>query len=438
MRPPAQLQAAIELLEMIEQQRHPADRMMSAYYRSRRYIGSKDKAAISETTYSILRQKGSLSWLALESGFANTPRSWVLINMLLEKKDPQEWFLGDDYSPRSLSGNEKNAAKYFNKLSLNDALINAPIHARLNLPEWLLPHLQASLGDDFEAEMRVLQERANMDVRVNTLKSDRETVQQMLAAEGVSVSATQVSPWGLTFNQKVSLNSLKSFNDGLYEVQDQGSQLIALAIGVSPGEKVVDFCAGAGGKTLAMAAQMQNKGVLHACDVHTKRLENLAKRKKRAGAHNIQTHIFSSECDKWVKRNAGKMDVVLVDAPCTGTGTWRRNPDARWNLEPENLVALQALQSAIVESAARLVREGGKLVYATCSILREENEDCIMQFLEQYPHFEAGQLAASELFESVTVDGLNTVDGYQLRTSTAKIGMDGFFVCVLKRKHSSA
>jgi 16S rRNA (cytosine967-C5)-methyltransferase len=192
---------------------------------------------------------------------------------------------------------------------------------------------------------------------------------------------------------------------------------------------VVDFCAGAGGKTLALAAQMQNKGVLHACDVHTKRLDNLAKRKKRAGAHNIQTHVLSSERDKWVKHNVGKMDVVLLDAPCTGTGTWRRSPDARWNLEPENLVALQTLQSNILDSASRLVKQGGRLIYATCSMLREENEERVADFLQKNHDFEKGELSNIELFA-----GLNVVENYQLRTSPAKSGMDGFFVAVLQRK----
>ena len=204
--------------------------------------------------------------------------------------------------------------------------------------------------------------------------------------------------------------------------------MIALITQVKAGQKVVDFCAGAGGKSLAMAAQMDNKGVIHACDVHTKRLENLTRRKKRAGVHNIQLHVLSSERDKWVKRQAGKADVVLIDAPCTGTGTWRRSPDARWNLEPENLESLTLLQANILISAARLVKPGGKLIYATCSLLKSENEKQIQQFLECVDDFEPAALPE--------VEGLNKLDvfqNFQLRTSPAKTGMDGFFMAIMQR-----
>ncbi len=428
MRPAAQIQAAIELLEEIEVQRRPADRMLSGYYRSRRYIGSKDKAAISETVYDILRQKGVFSWLATESNMEDVPRSWVLLYLIEKNKDLDEIFIGDDYSPKIMTDNEAAATVVASRLMQEKAIEKAPIPARLNLPGWLAPIMQASLGDAFEIEMGMMQERADLCVRVNTLKSNREDVQIALGRDDVKTSKTDFSPWGLIIHQKVSFNNLPSFKSGLFEVQDQGSQLIALTAGVKAGDKVVDFCAGAGGKSLALAAQMENKGVIHACDVHTKRLENLTTRKKRAGVHNVQTHVLSSERDKWVKRQAGKMDVVLIDAPCTGTGTWRRSPDARWNLEPENLTSLIELQASILDSASRLVKIGGKLVYATCSLLREENEEQIAVFLKNNETFQAGTLSELERLE-----GLDVVDNHQLRTSPAKTGMDGFFVAVLQR-----
>ena len=428
MRAAAQIQAAIELLEEIEIERHPADRMLSAYYRARRYIGSKDKAAISETVYDVLRQKGVLSWLANESGMEYSPRSWVLLYLLKNKRDIDDLFLGGEYSPAIMTEGEATAIVYASRLIQENAIEKSPISARLNLPEWLVPIMQASLGDAFESEMRMMQERAELCVRVNTLKSQREDVQRALAQDDVKTSMTDFSPWGLTITQKVSLNNLSSFKSGLFEVQDQGSQLIALTAGVKPGDKVVDFCAGAGGKTLALAAQMKNKGVIHSCDVHTKRLDNLTKRKKRAGVHNVQTHVLSSERDKWVKRQTEKMDVVLIDAPCTGTGTWRRSPDARWNLGPENLASLTKIQANILDSASRMVKPGGRLVYATCSLLREENETQIERFLQKHSSFQVGVLSELE-----QLDGLDVFEKYQLRTSPMKTGMDGFFVAVLHR-----
>ena len=429
MKPAAQIQAAIELLEEIQSERRPADRMLSAYYRSRRYIGSKDKAAISETIYDVMRQKGSLSWLCNEANLANTPRSWMILHLLSKQVDLDEFFIGDDYSPEVLSEEEAVAQVLASRLLQTNVIQTASEAARLNLPEWLVPLMQKSLGESFVDEMLTMQERARLCIRVNTLKSDRQNLQVVLQGDDIETTSTQYSPWGLMVHQKVSFNHLSSFKEGLFEVQDQGSQLIALVAGVKPGDKVVDFCAGAGGKTLALAAQMENKGVIHACDVHTKRLENLAKRKKRAGVHNIQTHILSSERDKWVKRQSGKMDVVLIDAPCTGTGTWRRSPDARWNLEMENLESLQVLQANILESASRLVKPGGRLIYATCSLLQEENEMQVENFLSNHKSFQSGTLAEQDYLH-----GLEVKQGYQLSTSPTKTGMDGFFMAVLQRK----
>ncbi len=429
MKPAAQIQAAIELLEQIETERRPADRMLSAYYRSRRYIGSKDKAAISEHVYDVLRQKNSLSWLATQAGLSNIPRSWVMIQQLQKGSELGEYFVDDGYSPKPLSLHEQEGVHEVKALLENKAIDTAPLAARMNIPEWLVPKMQSSLGDDFEAELLAMQNRAGLDIRTNTLKGDRDFLLARLADEGVSCAPTSVSPWGIAIQQKIALANLTSFKGGLFEVQDQGSQLIALAAGVMPGQKVVDFCAGAGGKTLAMAAQMQNKGVIHACDVHSKRLDNLSKRKKRAGAHNIQTRLLSSERDKWVKRNADKMDVVLVDAPCSGTGTWRRSPDARWNLESNNLDDLLNLQESILNSASRMVKPGGRLIYATCSLLCDENEEQITRFLTNHPSFQPAELAEKDCYT-----GLQVTAGYQLRTSPAKTKMDGFFVAALERQ----
>ena len=433
MRPPAQIQAAIELLEQIETERRPADRMLSAYYRAHRYIGSKDKATISEIVYDVLRHKGRLMWFAAEVNMPNSPRAWVIVLQLINKHDVDELFTGENYAPEVLSEEEANAQVQISRLIQTNAIDDAPDAARYDVPDWLLPQLKESLGDGFAAEMQALQDRADLCVRANSLKTDRENLQRLLQDKDISNSATKFSPWGIIIGQKIAFNQLDLFKEGLFEVQDQGSQLIALASNVKAGDKVVDFCAGAGGKSLAMAAQMDNKGVIHACDVHTKRLENLGRRKKRAGVHNIQTHVLSSERDKWVKRQAGKMDVVLVDAPCTGTGTWRRSPDARWNLGPENLESLTALQANILTSAARLVKPGGRLIYATCSLLQSENEQQVQQFLKSVDDFEPAVLP-----EVQSLNLLDVEQGFQIRTSPAKTGMDGFFMAVLQRKKTES
>jgi len=429
MKASSQIQAAIDLLSQIEEERRPADRILSSYFRSRRYIGSKDKAAISEIIYAVLRNKGSYLWYAEQSNLSLFARSLVMLYLIDNKKDLDEYFTGEEYAPEILSDIEAMYVVLASRAMQKGELENAPDYARLNLPQWLLPKLKKSLADDFEQEILAMQNRADLCIRANLLKNSREDCQQQLKAEKVDTSRTLYSPWGLKILQKIALNNLSSFKEGLFEVQDQGSQLITLVSGVKPGQKVVDFCAGAGGKSLALAAQMQNKGVIHACDVHSKRLENLTKRKKRAGVHNIQLHLLSSERDKWVKRQTSKMDVVLVDAPCSGTGTWRRSPDARWNLDSENLESLVILQTNILSSASRLVKPGGRLIYATCSVLVEENEEQVEKFLKLHSEFEVGELSNLHL-----LDDLNVVDNFQLRTSIAHTGMDGFYVAVLQRK----
>jgi len=425
MKPAAQIQAAIELLELIEDTKSPADRLMAQYFRDHRYIGSKDKAAISEWLYIALRRKASLAWLIEQIGLPIDSRGILAVAVAQsEGVVVTEMFNGEQYAPSKLSHVEKTALASLDSVKLSEA----PDWARLNIPEWLAPKLLRSLGDGFEVEMLALQDRAATDIRVNTLKVTRENLIKELESQGFSPQPTPVSPNGLRFSTRVSLFNQNSFKNGWFEVQDEGSQLLAAVCDVKPGMRVVDFCAGAGGKTLALSAMMENKGVLHACDVHSKRLGNLSKRTKRAGVHNVQTHLLSSERDKWVKRNVGKMDVVLIDAPCTGTGTWRRSPDAKWNLQAEDLQNLIKVQNNILESAARLLKPGGKLFYATCSLLEDENEQQIELFLSENKDFSAGSInnigGDSELYQ---------LRNHQLRTFPAKSGMDGFFVAALEK-----
>ena len=431
MRHAAQLQATIELLDEIAETQYPADRIMAAYFKQRRYIGSKDKAAISENFYTILRNRLSFEFILNSKDLGVHSRMLVALLLKMNDGDLYNTFDGDKYSPKRLRPGQ---LERFEELDLG-IISTAPLHVKLNVPEWIAPRFEAALGERYETEMRATNERATTDIRVNTLNSSIEAVQHALDTVGYVTKTTDLSPWGLRFDKRVSLFGLRAFKDGWFEIQDEGSQLLALLSGAKAGQKVVDFCAGAGGKTLAMAAMMDNKGTIYACDVHSKRLEQLSKRAKRAGVHNVRTHVLSSEHDKWVKQHANIADTVLIDAPCTGTGTWRRSPDSRWNLNQESLDNLVALQYSILQSAKRLVKPGGRLLYATCSLLREENEDQVSKFLVENSDFEA------EDFEVPSKMAANSHrfnnNGAEIRTFPKLTGTDGFFVASFRRANQT-
>ena len=304
-----------------------------------------------------------------------------------------------------------------------------PQEVRLECPPWAAGPLQRRFGDAFGREMAALLTPAPLDLRVNPVKSTRETMLAALHDLGLGAEALPMAPYGIRLAQRLSLASLPMLKSGEVEIQDEGSQLVAMLVDARPGERVVDFCAGAGGKTLAIAAQMHNRGHVIACDVNEGRLERSAERFRRAGFHNVETRLLASETDRWVKRHKLGFDRVLVDAPCSGTGTWRRNPDARWRPlgEGQGLDNLVPLQARILASAARLVKPGGRLVYATCSMLGEENEEQVAAFLSAYPVFHAVPLreAAPQLSNSAHPDYLSL--------TPARHDTDGFFAAVLMR-----
>jgi len=279
-----------------------------------------------------------------------------------------------------------------------------------------------------------LNDEATTDLRVNLLLGTQEDAIAAMKRDGIFSKPALYSPIGLRLGGRPALGGTEALKSGLIEIQDEGSQLLALLVGAQPGMQVVDFCAGAGGKTLAMAALMQNKGRIVACDVNAKRLERLTVRQRRAQAHNIERRPLASERDPWVKRHKGKFDRVLVDAPCTGTGTWRRNPDAKWGRGGIDLTELTALQSSILDSASRLVKPGGRLVYATCSLLAAENEDRIAAFLADHADFR--QLSIFDIWlETVGTEAPpegSIVEGY-LRLTPGLHGTDGFTAAVLER-----
>jgi 16S rRNA (cytosine967-C5)-methyltransferase len=432
--PGAQVEAAISLLAAIDLGGAPADDIVGTYFRRHRFAGSKDRAAISEHVFAVLRRRAAIDWWIEREGHglpADARRRVIAALVLADEWPPErvaKAFDGDRFRPAPLEATERTLLAALEGHALADRAM--PAHVRGNYPAWLEPALEAALGRDLAREMKAAEEGAPLDLRVNLLKSDREAARAALAREGVTAARAPLSPVGLRVFERIPLSTLETFRKGLIEVQDEGSQLAALLVDARPGMRVVDFCAGAGGKTLALAASMDNRGHLIACDTSAHRLERATERLRRAGASIVQRKPLSSARDKWVKRHAASFDRVLVDAPCTGTGTWRRNPDAKWRLKPEDVAELTALQAAILDSAARLVRPGGRLVYATCSLLADEDEAQIERFLGLHPDFAV--LPVGPVWRAC-VGGACPARGATLRLTPARHGTDGFFVAILER-----
>jgi 16S rRNA (cytosine967-C5)-methyltransferase len=422
--PAGRLQAAIELLEAIESDRRPADAVANEFLRTRRFIGGGDRRDIGETVWGVLRARRRLGWWIERVGATPTPRLMVLALMVLGGVTVHRAaaeFGGSRFAPPALDDEERRALEKLDKHTLDHPNMTEGI--RLEMPDFVVPLLRARFGDRLEAESDALMQPAPLDMRVNLLKTTREEAIGLLAKAKLKAEPTKLSPWGVRLASRQSVTSAAPFRDGLVEIQDEGSQLVALLADARPGMRVADYCAGAGGKTLALAMTMENKGHIIACDVSTPRLDGAIKRLRRAGVHNAERHLLEPG-DKWTKRQAGKFDVVLVDAPCTGTGTWRRNPDARLRLTETDLAELTVKQAAILDEAQRLVKPGGALIYATCSMLGAENEDQITAFLHRQPGFRVTPVG--ETFPAY-------LRGEYLRLSPARDGTDGFFACRMER-----
>jgi 16S rRNA (cytosine967-C5)-methyltransferase len=433
MTPGARIEAAIGLLSAIGEGRAAADDIVADYFRRHRFAGAKDRAAISGHIYGVLRRRGAIDyWLARYDETVDARR-----RLLAELALFEEWSLeqidracdGDRFRPPRLDDRER---KLIEGLAGTPAYPkDMPAAARGNFPAWLAPSLERALGRDLSREMTAMQDEAGLDLRVNALKAEREAVYGALAKQGIELARTKLSPLGLRLFERVPLGQLDLFKNGAIEVQDEGSQIAALLADARPGMRVVDFCAGAGGKTLALAAAMKNRGHLVAADIAEKRLERATQRLRRAGASIVQRQPLASARDKWVKRHAAGFDRVFVDAPCTGTGTWRRNPDAKWRLKPEDVTELPVLQADILDSAQRLVKPGGRLIYATCSLLMEEDEDQVAKFLDTHADF---FLVPIRDIWADTIGGDCPARADTLRLTPSRNGTDGFFVAVMERK----
>jgi len=437
MTPAARIQSIIDLLSEVSTFARPADTVVSAWFRARRYIGAKDRAAVAEGLYGLLRRHARLGWWLARSGGPDTARTRIVADLLLTQGRRFDMlarvFDGERFAPPPLDAAEERLARRLDNHTLDHPEMSDAV--RFECPEWAAGPLAEALGPRFGAEMAALLEAAPLDLRANPVKADRAAAQAALAAARIRATPTRLSPWGLRVEGRPPLSQTAAFRDGLVEVQDEGSQLVALLLGARPGHQVVDFCAGAGGKTLAVAAMMANKGRVIAADVLDKRLERATVRFRRAGLHNIETRPLTGARDPWVKRHKAQFDRVLVDAPCTGTGTWRRNPDARWASLGPGLSELVPLQGEILESAARLVKPGGRLVYATCSLLPAENADRIDAFLATHADFV--RVPLSVVWAEVAVPlGAGPVPGPgpDLTLSPARDGTDGFYAAVLERR----
>lgn len=431
MTPSACLQATLELTHEVDSVPRPADAVVSAWFRARRYIGDKDRGRILDLLHALLRHHARLGWWLARHGRADTSRNRLLAWLTLrEGRTPDQikrLFNGAKFAPALLTNDEIALLAKLQGCAIDHP--GMPEEVRLECPSWAADPLRRRFGQAFADEMAALLTPAPLDLRVNPIRSTREAMLGALKDLGLRAQPSAMAPYGIRLDERPSLASLPMLKSGEVEIQDEGSQLVAMLVDARPGDRVVDFCAGAGGKTLAIAAQMNNKGHVVACDVMEGRLKRGAERFRQAGLHNIETRLLASETDKWIKRHKGGFDRVLVDAPCSGTGTWRRNPDARWRAQEEQgLDNLAALQARILTSAARLVKPGGRLVYATCSMLPQENEDQVGAFLARHADFRIVPLqeAAPWMTGSAHPDYLSL--------TPARNGTDGFFAAVMRRE----
>ncbi|MBP8814684.1 MAG: RsmB/NOP family class I SAM-dependent RNA methyltransferase [Laribacter sp.] len=413
---PAQFDAVVDALRRVLPCERPADAVLSAYFRDMRKLGAQDRHLIAETIFAVLRRRAFLTALTAPSA---TPRRLVIASLIKVR----------GLNVRELDGILTEAEKKW-VVELKAAHPELDLAGRAELPEWVVDALRAG-GQDDDAIVALghsMQNSAPLDLRANTLKMRREDVLAALRAAGLELAPTPFSPVGLRVKGKPPINRHPLFLEGAVEVQDEGSQLLGLLVGARRGEMVVDFCAGAGGKTLHLGAMMASRGRLYAFDVSEKRLASLKPRLARSGLSNVTPQLIQNENDSKIKRLAGKVDRVLVDAPCSGLGTLRRNPDLKFRQSPASIAELNKTQASILARAAQLVKPGGRLVYATCSVLPAENDAIVDAFLAAHPEF--SETPVNTLLEQAGV-ALDT--GSRLRLLPGVHSTDGFFAAVLTR-----
>jgi 16S rRNA (cytosine967-C5)-methyltransferase len=432
MTPAARLSAAIELIETIDVQRVPAAKALKEWGTAHRYAGSGDRAAVSGLIWDVLRRRASSAWIMDD----DTARARLLGMLRLERGLDTDAIAalcdGGRFAPAPLTSGERSALA-------SRSLAGAPAPVAGDYPEWLDGYLAQVFGDDRVAEAAAMASRAPLDLRVNSLKAKRDKVLGSIAHLGAR--PTPWSPIGLRIElgadaRNPGIHAEEEFIKGAIEVQDEGSQLVALMSAAKPGERVIDLCAGAGGKTLALAAMMQGKGRLIATDHDKRQLAPIYERLSRAGVHNADVRAPKGGDDPLADVRASA-DLVLIDAPCTGTGTWRRNPDAKWRIRPGALEVRLKDQREVLDRAAALVKPGGRIAYVTCSILAPENGEQILDFISRHPEFAVVPplQTATVLWEKTEAfagAALKSAEGWLM--TPRRTGTDGFFVSVLTRQ----
>ncbi len=418
--PPAILGNTEEVLREILRFTAPADVTLSRYFKDHPRLGGRERGAIAEGIYAILRNKSFFTDFAGSAKGATMRRLTIL-------------GLAEAVGAESLGGLTDEEVEFLERIRQIDRNL-LPALMRSNLPQWLFEKFVAQYGEQEALELAtVLNTPAPLDLRVNSIKATRDEVMARLAEAPIAAEPMRYAPLGLRVLKKPALQNLPLFKEGAIEVQDEGSQVLSQIVGARRGEMVVDFCAGAGGKTLALGALMRNTGRLYAFDVSEKRLAKLKPRMARSGLSNVHPVQIAHERDAKIKRLAGKIDRVLVDAPCSGLGTLRRNPDVKWRQKPGAIGEMQEKQAAILDGAARLLKGGGRLVYATCSLLNEENEVIVEQFLASHAEFELVPMSTVLAEQKIPLE----MDKY-LKLLPHKHQTDGFFAAVLERKPMAA
>ncbi len=414
--PPMVINHTEEVLREILRFTGPADGTLSRYFRDHPKLGSRERGVVAEAVYGLLRNKTVYGHFS-ESGVGPAMRRLALLGV------------ADAAGVEAMGGLSDEEQAWLERVMQFDRE-GFPAATRANLPSWLYDKLIERCGEAETLELAAALNRpAPLDLRVNLIKSNREAVMAELATAPIQCEATPYAVTGIRLIKKPALQNLPLFKDGAIEVQDEGSQLLAQIVGAKRGEMIVDFCAGAGGKTLALGAIMKNTGRLYAFDIAEKRLAKLKPRLARSGLSNVHPVLIAHENDAKVKRLAGKIDRVLVDAPCSGLGTLRRNPDVKWRQSPQGLAELNVKQISILTGAARLVKPGGRLVYATCSLLDEENEAIVAQFLAAHEGFTLVPMSQVLAEQKIALDMQDYLKLYPHRHQT-----DGFFAAVLERK----
>ena len=430
MTPAARSRAAIEVLDEIAVSPNPADQTVGRYLRRRRYIGSGDRRAISRLVFLVLRHRAKLGWW-LDDRDPSARALVIAAHVLLEHLGIAELaarFDGSPYGPPPLAAAERERVERLVGSPIEHS--EQPSEVRAEMPAWLYRRFAASRIAGRERELAALNREAPTDLRANLLKADREDLRSRLAEDGIAADPTPLSPFGLRLAGRRTLPALAAYKDGWFEVQDEGSQLVAQLVAAGPDMAVADLCAGAGGKTLALGAVMAGMGRLVALDVAGDRLAQAGPRLGRAGLEDVEQVPLAGQDDPWLADNAGLFDRVLVDAPCSGSGAWRRSPDARWRLTEARLDDHRAAQAQALEVAAGLVKPGGRLIYATCSLLAEENETQVEGFQARHPDFRP--LPVPEVW-AACLPGTCPSEAPTLQLTPARHGTDGFFVAIFER-----